>query len=390
VADELILTLMWFRQTHPREFFFTVVGRRDDIYNLLAPWGFSGDPYAGGPEPDHYALISSFDAAVTWWRAEPYGRAERRRLASIAGQYIRPISTGEREAEAAQLLTSELPDRSVYIGPAGDLASARSQAEARVILSKIEGIASSGPFATLGRVVGAMGAWLGSQVGWGTDVQTGAERGAAIGALGDVLLPIAAACRIIGKSNLWSPIANRTIEAELASNRATTARQAIRVPETGTIGNRSASVDASVERLQEGPALSPQKTAMVQELRKEHPQLNATVAEDAVRDASRVAGKGGPGADVILANGRGREVSVHTGAFTIESIKEHLINEVRQVGTREIYLQINSASASREGLMQMIFTLRRAADDLDGVYVKFFGPTGGAWWSGTFYGARVK
>ncbi len=158
---------------------------------------------------------------------------------------------------------------------------------------------------------------------------------------------------------------------------------------TGVPGSQHASVEA--QRAQE--AMRPPQTplpAAQQPIRDtllaEHPGLHPNVATDAARGGARAMGPGGAGADVPLLNGGGREVSVHRGAFTQQSIGGHLQGEVAQAGTTEIYLQVNSAGASREGLLRMIPRLRGGYPELRGVPVKFYGPDGKVWWTGIFQG----
>jgi hypothetical protein len=88
----------------------------------------------------------------------------------------------------------------------------------------------------------------------------------------------------------------------------------------------------------------------------------------------------------VLLNGTGREVSVHSGAFTSQGVGAHLLEEAAQAGTREIYLQINTGT--REGFLRMLPGLRRGYAELEGVFVKIFGPDGQVWWNGIFRGLR--
>jgi hypothetical protein len=74
----------------------------------------------------------------------------------------------------------------------------------------------------------------------------------------------------------------------------------------------------------------------------------------------------------------------HSGAFTSQSIGTHLVNEAAQKGTTEIYFQINSAAATRQGLLEMVSGLRNSYTSLDGVYIKIFGSNGEVWWNGVF------
>lgn len=168
-------------------------------------------------------------------------------------------------------------------------------------------------------------------------------------------------------------------------------RQKIALPATGTTGNLEASVEAATS-LEKKPGaylrLPKSQQAMMPELKTEHPKLLDRVAEDALRGAYRIKGKGGGGADIVLANGKGREVSVHTGAFTMTLIGEHLQKEALQQGTEEIYLQLNTGT--RQALLAMIPELRRGYLELEGVYVRFFGPNGDVWWNGVFHKLKQK
>lgn len=161
------------------------------------------------------------------------------------------------------------------------------------------------------------------------------------------------------------------------------------VPKTGTPGNRAASVEAASKRAAKRPPTS-QLPASQQTIRDsllhEHPGLNPTVATEAAKSGAKAMGSGGKGADVVLINGGGREVSVHSGAFTSEGIGSHLQAEAAQVNTTEIYLQINSTGATKAELLQMISRLRNAYPELRGILVKIFGSDGSIWWSGAFSG----
>ena len=156
-------------------------------------------------------------------------------------------------------------------------------------------------------------------------------------------------------------------------------------------GSQRASVRAENERRAMRPEPTP-VPATQQTIRNtllgEHPGLHPNVATEAAKGGARAMGPGGAGADVPLLNGGGREVSVHRGAFTPQSIGNHLQGEVAQAGTTEVYLQINTATASREGLLRMIGDLRNAYPELRGTFVRFFGPNGETWWNGVFRGPR--
>ena len=116
-----------------------------------------------------------------------------------------------------------------------------------------------------------------------------------------------------------------------------------KAPTTGTRGDKGAS--ARPAATQEKPPAAPlpaNQQAIRDALLNEHPGLHPEVAADAAKGGARAMGKGGAGADVPLLNGGGREVSVHSGAFTPGSVGSHLQAEAMQRGTTEIYLQINS------------------------------------------------
>ena len=153
------------------------------------------------------------------------------------------------------------------------------------------------------------------------------------------------------------------------------------------VPGRRASVEAAARREAMSPPgspLTPDQAAIRDTLLGEHPGLHERVATAAARNAAEVMGPGGAGADVILVNGIGREVSVHSGALTAAGIGSHLQEEARQAGTNEIYLQINSGGASREAILQMIPEIRGGYLELGGINVKIFGPDGDAWWEGEF------
>jgi hypothetical protein len=161
------------------------------------------------------------------------------------------------------------------------------------------------------------------------------------------------------------------------------------VPKTGRAGSRESSAKALGQREATGPRpveLTAEQQAIRAKLIKEHEStgpLHPTVASDAVKGA---AGKGAGGADVPLLNGGGREVSVHSGEFTAKGVGSHLVDKAGQAGVTEIYLQVNSPGASREGLIRMIPQIRQAFVDLNGKSIRFYGSDGKVWWEGFFRG----
>jgi len=117
----------------------------------------------------------------------------------------------------------------------------------------------------------------------------------------------------------------------------------------------------------------------------EHPGLNENVGALAVRGSLDVAGAGGEGGDVVLGGGR-LEVTVHTGA--LDNLGSHLIEEASQSGVTEVWAQINTAGATQEEVLEVLLGedgIRHAYTELDGLYVRIFGPQGESWWSGVFY-----
>jgi len=161
--------------------------------------------------------------------------------------------------------------------------------------------------------------------------------------------------------------------------------------ESAPPGNKAASAKALAER-QAARAASPplprEQQEMARSLLEEHPNLSEKVAVDAAKGGARAAGKGGPGADVPLLNGGGREVSVHQSSspFTADSIGSHLQQEAMQRGTTQVYLQINSGT--REAFLKMLPEIRNAYLELRGVLVKIYGADGSVWWTGTFGGPK--
>jgi hypothetical protein len=154
-------------------------------------------------------------------------------------------------------------------------------------------------------------------------------------------------------------------------------------------GSQEASARAAAESEGKQVSLGPltaEQQQMATSLVNEHPGLSAKVASEAVRGAASVAGRGGKGADVLLLNGGGRELTVHTGAVSAQSLGSHLLSKAAQSGTTEIFMQVNSSGATREMILQIIPEIRTGLRGLAGRFVKIFGPDGSAWWSGVFRG----
>jgi hypothetical protein len=157
--------------------------------------------------------------------------------------------------------------------------------------------------------------------------------------------------------------------------------------ETAPPGNRAASARALAEgdtAASPGAPLPAAQQQMARSLMGEHPGLNEAVAADAVKGAASVAGKNVEGTDVHLLNGGGREVSVATGK--LDNLGSHIEDEVRQTGTTEVYIQINTSGVDRESVIKFVPQIRNAYTSLRGIFVKIFGPDGSVWWSGKFGG----
>lgn len=187
------------------------------------------------------------------------------------------------------------------------------------------------------------------------------------------------------------PMPRPTEALEPASARAAQPSQPrpppVAVPQQGKAGNSRASSRARTEREANPEAPLPAYQLQIRDvLLKEHHGLHPRVATEAARGGKAVQGPGGPGADVPLLNGGGREVSVHHGEFTSEALGGHLVKKASQGGTTEIYLQINSPGASREAFLQILPRIRNDYFGLERVFVRIFGPNGEAWWSGVFRG----
>ena len=120
-------------------------------------------------------------------------------------------------------------------------------------------------------------------------------------------------------------------------------------------------------------------------LLREHPGLHPSVATKAARSGVRAAGPGGAGADVILANTIGREVSVHSGKLS--NLGSHIATEARQRGVGEIFVQINTPGATQDEILRLLLGpagLRHTVPEASGKTVRLFGPNGESWWTGVF------
>jgi hypothetical protein len=164
-------------------------------------------------------------------------------------------------------------------------------------------------------------------------------------------------------------------------------RQMKGVPTKGTPGSQRSSAQFLGEKEPPGFPIPAGEKAIQDIILDEHEGLHPKVAARAARNGISAKGAGGKGADVVLADGGGREVSVRSkGAFTEEGVGGHLVQEARQAGTNEIFLQINTPGASRAGLAKMLPKLIRYAPDLKGIWVEISGPDGEVWFSGPFKG----
>jgi hypothetical protein len=166
------------------------------------------------------------------------------------------------------------------------------------------------------------------------------------------------------------------------------------VPTTGNAGNQTSSAEALAARQARAPAVPPLTAAqqtMRDSLVREHPGLHNTVASHAVQGAQRVAGQGVAGGDVILLAGGRREITVFTGNLTAQGLGARLVAKAGQQGVTEIFVQVSSGGGSRQIVIDLIQgsgRLRSSFRELEGIFVKVFGPDGSVWWSGLFRGFR--
>jgi len=153
-------------------------------------------------------------------------------------------------------------------------------------------------------------------------------------------------------------------------------------------GNQEASAEAAAareaKRAPETP-LPKDQVVIRDKLLAEHPNLSPAVATDAARGGERALGKNVEGGDVVLLKGGQREVSAFGGKFTPENVGSRLAEEAAQRGTTEVYFQINSPGATREGFLGMVSFLRRIPG-LAGKFIKVFSSSGEVWWSGRIAG----
>jgi hypothetical protein len=116
---------------------------------------------------------------------------------------------------------------------------------------------------------------------------------------------------------------------------------------------------------------------MARTLKEEHPYLHPDVARAAVRGAQNVKGAGGQGADVVLRDGRGREVSVLGPHTPLSSLYSRVLAESPQAGPRgEIWMQVTTPGATPEQVRQALSELAVESPRLVGQSVRVFGPQG--------------
>lgn len=184
--------------------------------------------------------------------------------------------------------------------------------------------------------------------------------------------------------NLGPKVLNEVVEN--VERRAPTVLKGI--PTKGSPGNRVRSVEGAARVARGGPRgpseLLPTQNEWIEGLIREHSQspLHPDVAARAVNDAVGIAGKGVKGADILLRDGRVREITVFHGNFRLENIRTRLIKKSLQA--TEVFMQINSPDASRAALRKWAQQRVSEGDlDLAGTTVRFFGPDGSEWWFGT-------
>jgi hypothetical protein len=188
--------------------------------------------------------------------------------------------------------------------------------------------------------------------------------------------------------------AQREVKLEPAPTKQPASGALKEIPQSGTRGSRQASAKASAQQeAKSRPTIpeSPRRKKMIDALMDEHPGLHRKTASDAVEGAIQVEGKDGRSiqgqrqADVKLAGGVRREVTVLQEDMKLENINRVLINKASQgLEVREIYIQVNIKGASRRQVRSVMNGLRRGLIELPGIRVRVYGPNGKIWWQGRF------
>ena len=159
--------------------FLLVTPLSNELYDLLAPWGYKG----GGVSEGRLGQVKDdLDAAIAKWRA----RSQRERTKSrdetpkTMGRFTAKPSVRDMEIEDRQVHTEPMREGDAYTGPKSAI---RAEKERRKNVRLMEGVnatRSAGPIATLGMAVGA-----GTAAATGGDTEFGRDSGLAIGGLGD-------------------------------------------------------------------------------------------------------------------------------------------------------------------------------------------------------------
>src|SRR5262249_23638377 len=123
-ADELIELLAAYTERRPGDAFLTVINHGDELYGLLAPWGFSGaspveDPGQGN---QHRAdeLVRSYHAALAAWKADDAKARRARRERSSVGTGVRPVGSAALELQGRQVESEEVAGGGYYGGTRRD------------------------------------------------------------------------------------------------------------------------------------------------------------------------------------------------------------------------------------------------------------------------------
>ena len=214
--DDLILLVAALRERKSIGDTF-VLEHSSELFQLLAPWGFSGEFVSPRGDPQaakrsFRAMVESLDRALDAWRAEdPKKRDERRRRTSGYGGTYASLPTREQmTAREGQVESEEIPGSGPYEGRRKDVRAEREAARNRAALGQIENIRASGPVSLLNRAWGALLAGA-----TGGDTQAGGEMGAAVGGLGDLAFQIQGLREMRGDRESIERRTDRPVAAEI-------------------------------------------------------------------------------------------------------------------------------------------------------------------------------
>ena len=184
-ADLLIgLVANFLQQYGDGNAFLIVAPLSDDLYALLAPWGYSGGGVSKGRMGQ---VLENLDAAIGKWRAqsEKQRGTAMKATPTTMGNYTAKPSLRDMEIEDQQVHMVEM-EGGQYTGTKANIRAEKERRKNAKALAGIKGTRSAGPIGTLGMVVGAGTAAL-----TGGDTAFGRDSGLAIGGLGDTIFETA-------------------------------------------------------------------------------------------------------------------------------------------------------------------------------------------------------